>query len=222
MIPTPGTALLPWLACALLLLGLTPSPALAGRPLLVDDAGTNEAGAGHVESWYARQAGNTRVWTVAPAYAPWEGVELGAAYAREVGASLRSHSLQAKLRLGSPAEDGGWRHALVLGLSHVQRQRGPGHYASLIASRELGPGQLHLNLGASRVPGGPTLGSLGLAWEQALGPATGHVEALAQGGAKPILNLGLRGPLLPSLQLDGSLGRQDRQTLYSLGLKLQF
>lgn len=206
---------------ALLLLFATHA-ALAGRPLLVDDAGTNEPGAGHVESWYARQAGNGRVWTVAPAYAPWQGVELGAAYAREVGASLRSHSLQVKLQPGSSSADGGWRQALVLGLSHVQRQHGPAHYLNLIASRELGPGQLHLNLGASRGPGGPTQGSLGLAWEQTLGPATGHVEALAQGGAKPILNLGLRGQLLKDLQLDGSLGRQGRGTLCSLGLKLQF
>jgi hypothetical protein len=34
-----------------------PAVAGAGRPLLVDDAATNESGHGHVESWYDTEAG---------------------------------------------------------------------------------------------------------------------------------------------------------------------
>jgi hypothetical protein len=37
------------------------APALAGRPLAVDDAGTNATGEGHVEAWVARSDGATAV-----------------------------------------------------------------------------------------------------------------------------------------------------------------
>ena len=39
------------------LFGVLPWLAQAGRPLMVDDTGTNEAGHGHVEAWYARLPG---------------------------------------------------------------------------------------------------------------------------------------------------------------------
>jgi hypothetical protein len=193
----------------------------AGRPLAVDDANVNEAGAGHLEAWYARQAGDARLWTVAPAYAPWQGIELGAAWARERGSGLSTSSLQSKIQLSAPSE-GRWHHAMVLGLAHTRDQRGSTRYATLIASREFAPGSLHINLGASRAPGGPTLPALGLAWEQVFGPVTGHLEWLGQRQSKPLFGLGLRRELVKDLQLDGSLGRSGGSTLYSLGLKLQF
>ncbi|MCU7372380.1 hypothetical protein PEC18_16295 [Paucibacter sp. O1-1] len=200
---------------------LSPVPGHAGRPLNVDDANVNEVGAGHLEAWYARQPGDARLWTVAPAYAPWQGIELGAAWAREQGSAINSTSLQSKIQLSTPHE-GRWHHAAVLGLTHTRFQHGATRYATLIASREFPAGALHINLGASRTPGGPTLPALGLAWEQALGAATGHLEWLGQRQSKPLFGLGLRREVFKDLQLDGSLGRSGGSTLYSLGLKLQF
>lgn len=200
---------------------LNPAPGQAGRPLTVDEAHVNEVGAGHLEAWYSRQPGDARLWTVAPAYAPWQGIELGAAWARERGSALSSTSLQSKIQLGTPQE-GRWHHAAVLGLAQARFQNGATRYATLIASREFAAGALHINLGASRTPGGPTLPALGLAWEQALGAATGHLEWLGQRRSKPQFGLGLRREVFKGLQFDGSLGRSDGSTLYSLGLKLQF
>lgn len=216
--PSVRTVLAAPLLAALL---LNPASGHAGRPLNVDDANVNEAGAGHLEAWYTRQPGTARRWTVAPVYAPWQGVELGAAWARERGSGLSTVSLQSKIRLSTPRE-GRWHHAMVLGLSHAQDQRGATRSATLIASREFTPGALHINLGASRAPGGPALPALGLAWEQAFGPVTGHLEWLGEHQSKPLFGLGLRRELVTDLQLDGSLGRSGGSTLYSLGLKLQF
>lgn len=47
-----------------------PLVARAGRPIMVDDAGVNDAGAGHLEIWFERGPGGHRAWTAAPAYAP--------------------------------------------------------------------------------------------------------------------------------------------------------
>lgn len=67
-----------------LLLGLSGLlNAQAGRPLTVDDASVNDVGEGHVEGWWTRAPGGSRSWTVAPAYAPIQNVELGAGLARE-------------------------------------------------------------------------------------------------------------------------------------------
>lgn len=50
-----------------------PLVAHAGRPMMVDDAGVNHAGAGHLETWFERGPGGHRAWTAAPAYAPHRG-----------------------------------------------------------------------------------------------------------------------------------------------------
>ena len=70
-----------------------PAVAGAGRPLLVDDAATNESGHGHVESWYDTEG---RVFHIAPAFAPIDDLELGAAFAKSNFSGETSYSLQAK------------------------------------------------------------------------------------------------------------------------------
>ncbi len=84
-----------------LLLGLVCTlQAQAGRPLTVDDANVNDAGEGHVEGWWTRAPNGSRSWTVAPAYAPIQNVELGAGIAREQKTGLETLNVQAKS--GSP------------------------------------------------------------------------------------------------------------------------
>ena len=54
----------------------------AGRPMLVEDAGVDETGTGHVEAWYERTPDLGRTWTVSPAYGVIEGMEVSAALPR--------------------------------------------------------------------------------------------------------------------------------------------
>lgn len=58
---------------------LSCAPALAGRPLATDDAGTTEAGTCQVESWLERRSGDG-AWVVAPACGLAKGLEIGADY----------------------------------------------------------------------------------------------------------------------------------------------
>ena len=206
-----------WLA---LLAGIA-TAAHAGRPLSVDDANTNDAGAGHVEAWVARAAG-TNVVTVAPAYAPWPGVELAAALSRDDSTRLRTAAVQLKWRItpsrergcnvgasfgGSREEDGGARAAFVNGL---------------LTCNFGGEGSTHLNLGVVEPRGGSSATTWGVAYERELGAVTPHAEWFGQKGSKPTLQFGLRGEVLPSWQLDGTVGRSDGENLYSVGLKVQF
>lgn len=160
---------------ALSLAVLAATPALAGRPLTVDDASVNDAGAGHVEAWYARQPGRLHTWTVAPAYAPVNGLELGAAFTRDRTTPQSSAAVQAKWRI-TPVQDDGCNAGAVLGVAH----------------------------------------------EREFGAITAHVEAFGQRLAKPTFQIGARKDIAKGLQLDGTLGRSNRETLVSVGLKVGF
>ncbi|WP_395056257.1 hypothetical protein [Polaromonas sp.] len=205
------------LAAGLLMCGL----ANAGRPLTVDDANTDDAGTGHVEAWYARQPGRANTWTVAPAFSPMDGLELGASTTRDRTAASTSQSLQAKWRI-TPSQEAGCNNAVVLGASQTRRQSGTTPYINGLLTCNSALGATHVNLGAQRAPGGPGVGTWGLAHEREWGPMTFHVEAFGQRLAKPTFQIGARKELSPNLQLDATLGRNNRQKLFSVGLKQSF
>ncbi len=207
-----------------LLLGaslLACSLAQAGRPLTVDDANTDEAGSGHVEGWYARQPGRANTWTVAPAFAPIDGLELGASVTRDRTAASTSQLLQAKWRI-TPSQENGCNSAAVLGASQTRGQSGNTPYLNGLLSCNSAWGSTHFNLGAQRAPGGPGIGTWGLAHEREWGPVTVHAEAFGQRLAKPTFQVGARKDLSSSLQLDATLGRNNHQNLFSVGLKQSF
>jgi hypothetical protein len=211
----------PHLLLALAWASLASSPAFAGRPLNVDDASVNEPGDGHIEAWYARQPDGVRVWTVAPAYGLWEGAELAGSMARDTTARITASSLQLKLRL-TPSREDGCNFGAVAGASHADGQGRATPYVTGLASCHFSAGSLHLNLGASRPSGGPTLPAFGVAWEQDLGGVIAHAEWLTQRQSRPTLGIGLRKEIFRNVQLDGSVGRSGGQSLFSLGTKLQF
>ncbi|MDO8370578.1 MAG: hypothetical protein Q7T39_01485, partial [Polaromonas sp.] len=62
----------------------------------------------------------------------------------------------------------------------------------------------------------------GLAHEREFGAATLHVEAFGQRLAKPTFQVGARTSLTSRLQLDATVGRSNRETLVSVGLKQSF
>ena len=219
MSTTPAARLLPHLVLAASLLAC--GFANAGRPLTVDDANTDEAGSGHVEGWYARQPGKANTWTVAPAYSPIDGVELGAAVTRDRTAASTSQSLQAKWRI-TPSQENGCNSAAVLGAGQTRGQSGTTPYFNGLLTCNSALGSTHFNLGAQRAPGGPGVGTWGLAHEREWGPVTVHAEAFGQRLAKPTFQVGARKDLSPSLQLDATLGRNNHQNLFSVGLKQSF
>ena len=195
--------------------------AQAGRPMMVDDAGVNDAGAGHLETWFERGPGGHRAWTAAPAYAPIEGLEVGAAVSRDTTERSTALRLQGKLQFTRPTEDA-CGHAAVLGIAHERPKAVNARWFNLVMSCPVAPGNVHLNLGATQTARKSAKAFIGAAWEQDLGWASGHVEWIAAQSAQPIVNLGLRREIGKGLQLDGSVGRQAGRTLFSVGLKQQF
>lgn len=209
------------LLIALVLSSLWTGACLAGRPLIVDDANVNEPGAGHIEAWYAHQADGGLVWVIAPAYAPRSGVELSAALARDTATGIDSGILQAKF-LFTPSREDGCNFGTVLGASHASGPSGMTPYALGVMTCNVLAGALHVNLGASRPPDGPTLPAFGIAWEQDVGFATLHAEWLGQRQSKPTLDVGVRKEIFKNFQVNGSVGQSGGEPLFSLGMKLQF
>ena len=62
----------------------------------------------------------------------------------------------------------------------------------------------------------------GVAVEREMGGVTPHLEYFGAKGEKPTVQAGMRGEILKSLQLDGTVGRVDKETVYSVGMKIQF
>ena len=209
------------LLCAALLMALA-GPSWAGRPLTVDDANTADVGDGQVETWVARQGDRSKTWTTAVGVGVFDGVELGASFARNMRMNENASALQAKLRL-TPSVEGGCNLAAVLGMAHTHGGVGRAHYLNGIATCNLEAFTLHGNLGASRVVhGGSTLKTWGVAAEKAFGDVTAHLEYFGQQQSKPTLQAGLRTEIMQNVQLDGSVGRAERQAVFSVGLKFSF
>ena len=194
----------------------------AGHPLTVDDANTNEKGAGHLEYWWAREPGNTQTFNIAPAYAPFEGIELSATYTRERKSKLNATAMQAKWVVTKPDENG-CNFGLVGGSAIVGDEGSRRNYANgLITCNRKDFGNLHFNLGSKKPRDGSTVRTWGVAVERELGTLTPHLEYFGAIGEKPTIQAGIRGEIVKSLQLDGNVGRVDKETVYSVGMKIQF
>lgn len=204
-----------------LLLAAASGSAMAGRPLSVDDANTNDAGAGHVEMWVSRAPGST-VLNVAPAYAPIDGLEFGIAVARDTSSKVNVGTVQLKWRI-TPSQEAGCNLGTSLGASRVSDGGGHLRFLNGLASCNFGgQGSVHLNLGVVKPSGDASVKTWGVAYEREVGPVTPHLEFFGEKGAKPTAQVGLRGKLSEAWQLDGTVGRNDGETLYSLGVKFQF
>lgn len=193
---------------------------MGGRPLVVDDANVNEAGHGQLEAWVARAPGAT-VFNLAPAYAPIEGLEIGALLARDRDAHVTSSALQAKWRI-TPSQDNGCNFGAVLGVAHTPGDPNIGYLNGLLTCNKPEMGSAHLNLGVSKARRSPRSVGWGIAYEREVMGVTPHVEWFGAEGVKPTIQVGLRGNIAANIQLDGSVGRSGGVTLYTLGTKFQF
>jgi hypothetical protein len=194
----------------------------AGRPLTVDDANVNDAGAGHIEAWVARDASRSTVLNLAPAYAPIDGLEIGGLLARDTTNRISAQSVQAKWRI-TASKDNGCNLAAVLGSSHASGSAGNTTYISgNVSCNGLGLTNVHINLGASKARSVSAIGTWGVATELPMATWTPHIEWFGSEGAKATLQLGARTQLTKALQLDGTIARTQGLTSASVGLKLQF
>ena len=146
----------------------------AGRPLTVDDANVNEVGEGHVEGWWTRAPNGSRSWTLAPAYAPVQGVELGAGIAREQKTGLETLNVQAKFRI-TESQENGCNGGAVLGAVRTTGETSKGYVNALFTCNHARLGSLHTNLGALDFSSRQRVSTWGVAWERAYGEITAHV-----------------------------------------------
>jgi len=210
---------------ALAAIGLATSAAssFAGRPLLVDDAGVNKKGEGHIETWITRADGDN-AFTVSPAYAFWDTVELAGAYTHFDTAGARLYSLQAKWMI-TPSQDHGCNFAAAVVGSRFESDVGNGDASTVtgLFSCNGNPfGNIHINLGYTKPSGASGDTSYGVAIEKSFGVLTPHVELVGSDNTDSIVNLGLRGDIARNVQLDGSIGRQSGINIYTVGLKFRF
>jgi len=201
------------------LICIFPAGAGAGRPLLVDDAATNEAGHGHVESWYDTDG---RTFNVAPAFAPIADLELGAAYAKSNASGETTYSFQVKKLFTSP-QDNGCNTGATLGRSSVQNDNAYTVYGwGILSCHSPQWGAVHVNLGLVKERDVSSKQLTGLAYEYPLENFTPHAEWIRQEGEKAVTAIGARTELLKDVQLDGSYRVQDKKNYWTLGVKFQF
>lgn len=202
-----------------LFLGVLPAVAGAGRPLLVDDAATNAAGHGHIESWYDTQE---RTFNIAPAFAPIEDLELGAAYAKSNASGKTSYSIQAKKLFTSP-KDNGCNTGATLGRTSVQNDNAYTVYGwGILSCHSPQWGSVHLNVGWTKERSLSSKQLTGVAFEYPLENFTPHAEWTRLEGEKGVRAVGARTELLKDVQLDGSYRVQDKKNYWTLGVKWQF
>ena len=212
------------LAGFFLLIGLLAAhPSRAGRPLAVDDANVNDAGAGHVEFFYQRLAGPVHTWTVSPVYGVRDGFEIAAQFNRDNTADTNTSAIQGKIRLTAPQTQG-CNLATSFGLSQPNVSgAGLSKFINGLATCSgAGLGSLHLNLGVVNLPTGVNTLVWGVAFEREFGAVTGHAEVFGVENQAPTFQVGLRTLVSKSLQVDTTLGSQQGETVYSVGLKFLF
>jgi hypothetical protein len=193
----------------------------AGRPLTVDDANVNDLGAGHVEAWYARMPEHVNTWNIAPAYSPIKDIEVSGLLSRDTTEELTKSALQLKWRV-TPSQSEGCNLGMVAGVSHTNQGEGNTPYLNGIATCNYKVGTFHLNLGVSDPKDEKALGTWGLAYEREIVGITAHVEFFGEEHSKPTTQVGLRKDVVQGLQIDGTIGRSDNDTVFSIGLKKSF
>lgn len=208
---------------ALLAGALAAGSAQAGRPLTVDDAGVNAKGEGHVEAWAGRSDG-VRTLNLSPAYAFAEAIEAAALVSRDTTDRVTGTALQLKWLI-TPSRDSGCNLGVSFGAS---RARGGGvnedaaFVNGLFSCNSTRLGNLHINLGAVKPSQAQSVRTWGLALEREIGAVTPHIEWFGNEGSRPTWQVGARGDVAKQLQLDGTIGRGNGFTQYSLGLKFRF
>ncbi len=170
---------------------------------------------------WTRAPSGSRSWTLAPAYAPVQGVELGAGIAREQKTGLKTLNVQAKFRI-TESQENGCNGGAVLGAVRTTGETSKGYVNALFTCNHARLGSLHTNLGALNASSSQRVKTWGIAWERAYGDVTFHIEKFGMENEPSTIATGARFNVLPDLQLDTSVGRTNKQNVLTFGLKWMF
>lgn len=188
----------------------------------MDDAGTIAQVEGHAQAWALRSGGAT-AWDLSPAYAFAKGVELSALASRDTSNRVAGTAAQVRW-LVTPSREADCNVGLSGGgtRSSGGGASEPAGFVNGILRCNGARGNVHANPGATKPTGESATGTWGVALERPLGVVTPHVEWFGVEGSKPTLQLGVRGDVGKNLQVDGTVGRSDGQSLYTIGVKPRF
>ena len=145
---------------------------------------------------------------------------MSAPLARNRTDAISSLGVRARVRITEP-QNSGCNFLVALGHQHFS-PGGNRPYVYTASTCRKNEFALHANLGAAKPSGASSFGTWGIGFERDHGDLVGHVEALGQEHAKPTFQVGARKDVGKGFQIDGAVGRTDGDTIFSLGVKLQF
>jgi hypothetical protein len=222
-------------AASLTLLLASPPAALAGRPMVTDDARVAEENACQVESWIRRTPEATEAWAL-PACNPGGNLELtfGGARTYTAGESrFTDQVVQAKTLLHALGDDG-WGLGLTLGtIRHPARESAPGWpgdaYLNVPLSVAIAADSrwvAHLNAGiANRRDVSRTLATWAFGNEVLIADTTFVPEVFRSDFGRPFFQVGVRHGLgSERLQAHASVGNRihggSGERWFSVGLSI--
>jgi hypothetical protein len=189
--------------------------------MVTDDAVVGDVGTGNIKLWHTDVEGDG-LTTVAGAFTPFKAVELGGSVGNGSGVTVTS--LYGKWMI-TPVQQNGCNFAGTLGWSRVKISGfGSGNATGVngIATCNGSVGTMHANVGYSKPSGGSGVTSWGIAFERSFGAVTPNIEVFGSEGSDATVQVGLRGDIAKNIQLDGSVGRSDGISIYTVGLKVSF
>lgn len=216
---------------------LSASPALAERPMSVDDAGTLEQGGAKLEFGWGRDD-RVREFDVAAGFAPLPNLELEVGLARGrdhesspdtrlqgVGFAAKWVPLQAETGLSAGVKV---EHARARADDRVgSRVTARGNAVSLLASWRFASEQvIHFNAGREwvRVQGDTEAANTwGLGFEQ---PLTERLQLVAEvfgaEESRPDRQIGLRYEIMDGLKVSAAVGRGSDRSIANAGISWEF
>ena len=189
-------------------------PAHAGRPMIVEDAGTVAPNNCQLESWVSHTSNIIEYWAL-PACNPSGNFEIALGGARIEGTSQTGHLtfLQGKT-LFKPLENNGWGFGIVFGNQSVIGRNGLGDmFATIPTSFSYLDGEVivHANVGLMRMKTSrELLTTWGVGAEIMLNDnSTLIAETFGQQSLKPFFQVGFKHWLYKNqVQLDVTYGKQ--------------
>ena len=198
----------------------------AERPLVVDDPGVVDVGHGHIETWFEKRGKKDRSWNLNAAIGIAKNLGIYTSFTKNIEEDRTTVSaIELKWQITEVKGDGCHVGGLI-GISHENVKGGNEPYVKGLAGCYYGDNSVYLNFGISNPRNESKdkfLTNWGVAYERPLFYGViGHIEYFSAKEDKPTFQVGLRRTFFDHLQLDGSIGRYDGETVFSLGMKISF